>query len=165
MTEEGALAAGLERFPRWGRLTWIGVRPARRQPEQVVSEAMLEMGHGVAGDRAGQRPGGRRQVTLIQAEHLPVLAALCGLPAVAPDWLRRNLVVAGINLLALRERRFRVGSAVLEGTGHCHPCARMEEVLGPGGLNAMRGHGGITARVVVGGVIRVGDAVDVPAEP
>ncbi|MGH8476075.1 MAG: MOSC domain-containing protein [Methylococcales bacterium] len=62
--------------------------------------------------------------------------------------LGRNLVIAGINLLALKNCRFRIGEVVLEATGLCHPCSKIETALGPGGLNAMRGHGGLTARVV-----------------
>ena len=98
-------------------------------------------------------------MTLIQAEHLPVIAALLGMDAVDPSALRRNLVISRINLLALKGRRFQVGDAVLSHTGLCQPCSLMEEALGAGGYNAMRGHGGITAAVVEGGRIRVGDSV------
>lgn len=79
---------------------------------------------------------------------------------VMPAQLRRNLMVEGINLLALKGRRFRIGAAVLEWSGECHPCSRMDEELGIGGYNAMRSHGGITARVIAGAVIRRGDAVE-----
>ena len=78
-----------------------------------------------------------------------------------PEQLRRNLLISGIPLLALKDRRFWVGGVLLEGTGECHPCSRMEETLGAGGYNAVRGHGGITARVITGGPIRTGDAVRV----
>src|SRR5690606_11348547 len=102
-------------------------------------------------------------LTLIQAEHLPVIAALAGFEAVSPATLRRNLVVSGLPLVALKGRRFRIGEAVFEGTAPCDPCSRMEDALGPGGYNAMRGHGGLCARILVGGRIAVGDAV-VPLE-
>jgi MOSC domain-containing protein YiiM len=69
-------------------------------------------------------------------------------------------VVSGLNLLALKDCDFRIGQAVLRYTGPCHPCSRMEEVLGRGGYNAMRGHGGITAAVVSGGRLTLGDAVE-----
>jgi len=68
-------------------------------------------------------------------------------------------VVAGINLLALKDCRFAIGAALLEWSGECHPCSRMEEILGPGGYHAVRHHGGITARVLEGGAIRIGDPV------
>ena len=59
--------------------------------------------------------------------------------------------------MALKGRRFRIGEALFEGTQPCDPCSRMEEALGPGGYNAMRGHGGLCARVLRDGVISVGD--------
>lgn len=158
------IRALMGRFPRSGKLLWIGVRGQRRGPVLVVDETQALAGIGLLGDH--YRPGakGSRQVTLIQAEHLPVIAALCGRIDLDPGVLRRNLVVSGINLRALKGMRFRVGAALLEGTGLCQPCSRMEEVLGPGGYNAVRGHGGLTARVIEGGPLRLGDTV-VALEP
>ncbi|MFC6591954.1 MOSC domain-containing protein [Deinococcus lacus] len=155
-------------LPRPGRLEWIGLRSARRAPVLSVPEAEIHPLVGLLGDHGKVAPKageaawagqGKRQVTLLQAEHLPVVAALAGLDSVTPDLLRRNLLVGGLPLLALKDQRFWVGSVLLEGTGECHPCSRMEENLGPGGYNAVRGHGGITARVIAGGVVRVGDVV------
>ena len=145
-------------FPRAGRVEWIGLRPKRDVPMAAVDGAEARTGEGLVGDRYSGGSG-KRGVTLIQAEHLPVIAALAGLDTVAPDILRRNLVVSGIPLIALKQRRFRVGGLLLEGTDPCDPCSRMEAALGPGGYNAMRGHGGLCARIVEGGVLRIGDAV------
>lgn len=155
---DSALGRLMATLPRAGRVEWIGLRPARELPMTEVSEAEAVAGAGLVGDRyAGG--SGKRGVTLLQAEHLPAIAALAGHAAVAPALLRRNVVVSGIPLIALKGRRFRIGTVLLEGTGECDPCARMELALGPGGFNAMRGHGGLTARVLQGGVFRIGDAV------
>jgi MOSC domain-containing protein YiiM len=149
----------LARLPRIGELRWIGVRVRKHGPVLAVSEVDAIAGHGLAGDHRVSRAGGKRQVTLLQWEHLDDIAAFSGNREVTPALLRRNLVVSGINLLALRGRQFRIGEVVLEGTGPCDPCSRMEDALGPGGLNAMRGHGGLTAMVIQGGQLRLGDAV------
>jgi MOSC domain-containing protein YiiM len=154
---ELTLAELLATLPQTGRVAWIGVRPARRASVTAVDAVEAIAGQGLAGDHYAH--DGNRQVTLIQAEHLAAVAAFAGRPTLDPAVIRRNIVVAALNLLALKGRRFRIGGALLEATGPCEPCSRMEEALGPGGYNAMRGHGGITARVVAGGPIRVGDAV------
>jgi MOSC domain-containing protein YiiM len=154
---EQSLAELRATLPRTGRVTWIGVRPVRRAGVTSADAVEAIAGRGLAGDHYAH--DGDRQITLIQAEHLPAVAAFVGRTAIDPALLRRNIVVAELNLLALKGRRFRVGGAVLEATGPCEPCSRMEEALGPGGYNAMRGHGGITARVLESGPIRIGDAV------
>src|SRR3954463_14007775 len=87
-----------------GRLTWIGLRPTRRAPMLAVEAARLEAGEGLEGDRWGGMPNGARQVTLVAAEHLAAIASYLVLSDVAPARLRRNLVVAGLNLLALKGR-------------------------------------------------------------
>ena len=99
-------------------------------------------------------------ITLIQKEHIDAVAAILRLDGIDPALLRRNIVVSGINLVALKQNEFRVGEVVLFGTGNCPPCSRMEENLGMGGYNAMRGHGGITAKVIAGGTIFLGDKVN-----
>ena len=157
---DGDLAKLMAQFPRAGKLEWIGIRPARRAPLVSLTQVEVIAGYGLAGDHYASKSDGKRQVTLIQAEHLEVVAKILGKFEVRADAVRRNLLVSGINLYALRDLKFRIGGVVLEGSGPCDPCSRMEEVLGIGGYNAMRGHGGITARIVEGGVLGVGESVE-----
>lgn len=148
----------LNTLPQQGRLEWIGLRPARREAMSTPASAELSAETGIVGDRYAGRSGSRH-VTLIQAEHLGVIQSISGFRELDAAMLRRNLVVSGLNLLALKGKQFIVGEAELEYTGACHPCSRMEELLGPGGYNAVRGHGGITARVVGSGRVAIDDIV------
>ncbi len=148
----------MDTLPQQGRVVWIGLRPAPQAPIHVVADVNVTEEQGLEGDRYKSRSR-KRQVTLIQGEHLDAVASMLGIDAVDPGLIRRNIVVRGINLLALKGKVFSVGGTVLEFTELCHPCSRMEANLGPGVYNAMRGHGGITARVLEGGRIRIGDAV------
>ncbi|MBH24743.1 MAG: MOSC domain-containing protein [Myxococcales bacterium] len=156
-----------------GHVQWIGVRPERGAPMRALNEVEAVATVGLRGDRYHSTRDGKRQVTLIQGEHLPALGAFLGRGPVAPERTRRNLVIEGVNLLALKHHRIAIGEAVvLEYSGLCAPCGKMDrdDRLGPGGFAAMRGHGGITARILVGGVIRVGDPVralldDIPTDP
>ncbi|MFO1286492.1 MAG: MOSC domain-containing protein [Rubrivivax sp.] len=148
-----------------GRVEAIIVRAGSREPARRLEATVALAGIGLADDRLGRRGEPElttRQVTLIQHEHLDVIAQLARAGAIDPAALRRNLVISGVNLLAVyKTARLRVGEALLELVGPCQPCSRMEEAIGPGGYAAMRGHGGLTARVLVGGGIRVGDGVRV----
>jgi MOSC domain-containing protein YiiM len=143
---------------RPGEVAWIGLRPARKAAMLEPPSARLVAGRGLEGDHYDTRRDGPRQVTLVAAEDIAAVAGFLG-RAAAPEQLRRNLVTRGINLLALKDRRFRIGEALLEGSGECAPCGLMEITLGPGGYNAVRGRGGITARVIEGGAVRIGDSV------
>ncbi|MGS0939766.1 MOSC domain-containing protein [Pseudomonas luteola] len=150
----------LAAVPQTGTVQWMGVRPAARAEMIIVDAVEARREAGLTGDHTRSSPRNARQVTLIQWEHLAVVSALIG-RSLEPQDLRRNIAVTGINLFSLKNRRFQIGQAIFETTGWCQPCARLEERLGPGTFQAMRGHGGITARILSGGIIRVGDTVSV----
>ncbi|MBD8576453.1 MOSC domain-containing protein [Pseudomonas syringae] len=150
--------------PQQGQVRWIGVRPQSRSAMIELDAVEARREAGLTGDHARPGPRNARQVTLIQWEHLAVISSLLGRPADRPvlaQDLRRNLVISGINLFSLKNRRFRIGQAILETTGWCQPCARLEQNLGLGTFQAVRGHGGITARVIQSGIIRLCDTLQV----
>jgi MOSC domain-containing protein YiiM len=149
----------LNTIPQVGTVNWIGVRPSREESMNSLESVEVCLENGLVGDRFSGTAGAKRQVTLIQKEHLPVIQAILGCDKIPPATLRRNILVSGINLQSLKEKKFSIGGVVLLGTGNCPPCAKMETALGPGGYNSMRGHGGLTASVVTEGKISVGDEV------
>lgn len=157
LNPDSELAKLMATLPQVGTVQWIGLRPARDEWMNAVESVEAVAEGGLRGDRY-KGGSGKRGITLIQAEHLPAIAALAGRD-VEPALLRRNVVVSGIPLIALKDRQFRIGDVVLEGTESCDPCSRMETALGAGGYNAMRGMGGLCARIVSGGNFRVGDEV------
>ncbi|WP_420387761.1 MOSC domain-containing protein [Roseivirga sp.] len=146
------------RLAKPGRIVAITVRPARRMTPIEIPSVNAIAKRGLEGDHYSSN-GGKRQVTLIMSEHLAAAASILGLEQLDPPLVRRNIITQGINLLSLKDKRFRIGEVLLEYTGECHPCSRMEENLGEGGYNAMRGHGGITARILESGMIHQGDEI------
>ena len=149
----------MDTIPQQGEVEWIGLRPEIKKPMRIVKSVKVEVGKGLIGDRFQSKHSSKREVTLIQSEHIDTLKSILKNPNIKPELLRRNIVIRGINLLSLKDKRFRIGTAILETTGLCHPCSRMEVNLGKGGYNAMRGHGGITAKVITDGEIRLSDSV------
>lgn len=146
-------------LPQTGKIQQIFIRPEKYSAPLSVTQVSASRKDGLEGDHYRSSGLKKRQVTLIQYEHIATMASLLDMDSLDPALLRRNLVLSGINLLALKDKVFSVGDCELEMTGLCHPCSRMEKALGPGGYNAMRGHGGITARIVRDGIIRINDLV------
>ncbi|TPQ29819.1 MOSC domain-containing protein [Methylomonas koyamae] len=162
-------------FATPGRIEAIILRPARGEPAVSVREAVAEPGRGLLGDRRSAtkqsgRQSSKREITLFQAEHLPLVAGWCGLDYLDPLRLRRNLLISGLNLVGMRspfpdtQLEWVIGDEVrIRITGPCDPCSKMAAELGAGSYNALRGHGGMTAAIVAGGVIRIGDRVSLHA--
>lgn len=155
-----------------GKLTWIGLRPARKADMLVVEQTQALENQGLEGDRRCKgTPGSARQVSIISEEYIQQINHFLNCHRAAidpnlvntitaiPELLRRNLVVSGVNLTAIRHQRIRIGEAEFETTALCHPCLRMEQAFGDGGVAAMLGHGGLCAKIVKSGLIKVGDTV------
>ena len=143
-----------------GKVEWIGIRAKKKENLSVVESVKMEKGTGLVGDHFKGSSSGKRQVTLIQQEHLNAVSSILEKKKIDPKLTRRNIVVSGINLLSFKHQKFRIGDVTLETTGICTPCSRMEENLGSGGYNAMRGHGGITTTVIEDGEIKLGDTIE-----
>jgi MOSC domain-containing protein YiiM len=125
----------------------------RRKPMRPLEEVVAITDKGLTGCAHG-RPGSKRQVLLVEAEML----AEFGLE---PGIIRENITTVGLRHSELREgQRLSIGQATFQVTGPCAPCERMDEIRM--GLQAeLRGRRGMLCRVVKGGVIRRGDAIEV----
>ena len=147
-------------IPQKEKVEWIGILSKKKEELLVVESVKVKKGSGLAGDQFKGSSSGKRQVTLIQQEHLNAVSSILGKKRIDPKLTRRNIVVSGINLLSLKHQQFQIGDVTLETTGICAPCSRMEENLGAGGYNVMRGHGGITATVIEDGEIKLGYSIE-----
>ena len=160
MFQDKSLKCLMNNYSKPGMVEWIGLRKESGERLEEVDLVNVSIEKGLEGDHY-HGTNRKRQITLIQKEHIAAVSAMMGGEEINPQLLRRNLVISGLNLLALKDKRFKIGTVVLEMTGLCHPCSRMEKNLGIGGYNAMRSHGGITARVLEDGKIKKGDKLQV----
>jgi MOSC domain-containing protein YiiM len=126
-------------------------------------EAVAE--HGLRGDRYMESKNRRapdNQVTLIELENIEAFTRDTGV-ALSPDMPRRNIVTHGIRLNDLCGKRFAVGNTVFEGLELCEPCVLFAKRTHHEVRRFFVGRGGLRARIISGGHIRVGDVVSTDA--
>ena len=142
-----------------GKVEWISIRPERKAAVVPVDKVQATTEAGLHGDHDTQS---HRQVTLIAQEALDAVARQLGKDAIDPAKTRRNIVISGLAFDQLDNAEIRIGEALVEVTGICHPCQLMDQNLGDGGRTAMEGYmAGLTARVLKTGLIAIGDDVSV----
>ncbi len=158
--------------PVMGHVEAIHIATEASAPMQARAEVEAVVGGGLVGDRYfegvgfySERPTdpGAREVTLFEAEVLVHLATEHHLALSAGEH-RRNLTTRGVRLDDLLGQRFHVGDVVLEGVKDCPPCDHLQALVGQRVLQPLVNRGGLRARVLVGGTIRVGDRVQTAAD-
>lgn len=131
-----------------------------------VREIECVAGRGIRGDRFyDYRDDYKGQITFFSIEIFEKLAGRFGLTNKSAGNLRRNVIVAGVNLNDLIGQEFSVQGVRLRGTAHCRPCYWMNQAIAPGAEEFLQGNGGLRAQILSDGVIAVGDAPLVLAEP
>jgi len=132
-------------------------QPAGEHPAIDVREVKCRAGFGLEGDRFyGYRPGYKGQVTFFAWETLLAARKKFGRSTLSPAVFRRNVVVEGMDLNGILERRFTLGGVEFEGTGEARPCHWMNSVVAPGAEDWLMGCGGLRAKVLSDGPLRVG---------
>lgn len=146
-----------------GLLTAIHIAPATEAPMEARDSVQVDTGRGIPGDRYyGLDPD--EAVTLVEEQAVKEAASGAGV-AYMPGATRRNFTIADRSLNDLIGQRFTLGEVLLEGTRLAHPCHWMEETIGPGAQELLKNRGGIRARVLRGGTVRVGDTLQLSAVP
>lgn len=139
-----------------GSVTAIHIASEYGKPVEPVPDIEAVAGKGLAGDRYF---GTRRQVTLVATGELEAAAAELGVDRIGAGATRRNITVDLLSLPREHGTRIEVGEVTLEVWRDCAPCEVMETSVGSGARAALRDRAGVSATVVEGGIIRVGDAV------
>jgi len=149
-----------------GAVIEIYIGPEFEQPMRSVQEVRAVAGGGLEGDRYfrdSDAPDEERdpteEVTLIASEAIETAQRDHQLEFGAGD-TRRNIVTRGVSLDELLGRRFTIGQVELEGLEPNPPCSHLERVSGKKLLKPLIKGGGIRARILKSGYIRVGDEVD-----
>jgi MOSC domain-containing protein YiiM len=149
-----------------GVVEGIYVAPKGSAAMERVEEVRTIEGCGIEGDRYCEGTGFWTtygdvcEVTLISSEDLDYIQSELGI-RVKDGEHRRNIVTRGIRLEDLRRKRFRIGEALLEYDRSRPPCRHVQDLSEPGMTRALKGRGGICARVVEGGKIRARDTIGV----
>jgi MOSC domain-containing protein YiiM len=141
-------------------------KPPDDYPLVEVERIDCVAGHGVRGDRFyDYRDDYKGQITFFSFEVFERATRHFGLTNKSPGAVRRNVVVSGVELNDLIGEEFSIQGVRLRGMAHCRPCYWMDQAIAPGAEKFFEGNGGLRAQILSDGVIAVGDAQLVLAEP
>jgi MOSC domain-containing protein YiiM len=131
-------------------------KPAGTHPAVAVEELECVAGRGLRGDRFfDYKDDYKGQITFFSREVFDALRAHVGGSDLSPAVLRRNVIVSGVDLETLFDAEFEVQGVRFAGAGECRPCYWMDQAVGPGAEEFLQGRGGLRARILSSGTLRL----------
>jgi MOSC domain-containing protein YiiM len=127
-------------------------QPAGKSPTVEANEVECVAGRGLSGDRFFNfQADYKGQVTFFSLEVFDDLCRRLNVSGKSPGVTRRNVITAGVDLNSLIGEKFEVQGVWFEGVCECSPCHWMDEAIAPGAEAALRGRGGLRARILTDG--------------
>lgn len=136
-------------------------------PMLEVQEMELVAGSGIRGDRFfDYKKDYKGQVTFFSYEVWEALCRQLHVQDRDPSVFRRNLISSGVDLNQLIGKEFAVQGIRFLGISECSPCYWMDQAFAPGAEAALKGNGGLRAKILDSGVLKVPDPADpIPVNP
>jgi hypothetical protein len=129
---------------------------AGTHPTISVKEIECVAGNGLFGDRFfGFKENYKGQVTFFASEVFEDVCNKLGAGGKSPGVTRRNIITRGVDLNSLVGKKFVVQNVEFEGVCECSPCHWMNDAIAPGAEGALYGRGGLRARILTDGTLRV----------
>jgi MOSC domain-containing protein YiiM len=131
-------------------------QPAGTNPLREVEVIECVAGRGVRGDRFfDYKEDYKGQITFFSSEVFEDLCRSLAIPDKTPGVTRRNVITHGADLNSLIGKTFSIQGIAFEGVGECRPCYWMDLAIGPGAEEALQGQGGLRARILTSGFLRL----------
>lgn len=132
-------------------------KPRGNHPIVTCESVECVAGKGLSGDRYfGYKEDFKGQISFFDWALFEQMKIDFNQPDLDPSVMRRNVLVDGLQLNSLIGKKFSLGGVVFSGSEECAPCYWMDEAVGPGAEEYMKGRGGLRARIVTSGVLSVG---------
>lgn len=133
--------------------------PPSEYPVLETDAVFCVTGCGLKGDRFFQyKPDYKGQVTFFAMEVYDDVCQKLGTANRSPTALRRNIYTRGIDLNTLIGHTFVLQNVTFEGVEECRPCYWMDQAVAPGAEKFLKGRGGLRARILSDGFLRVSGA-------
>lgn len=130
--------------------------PPDHHPMVEVAEVECVAGKGLRGDRFFEhKENYKGQVTFFSMEIYEELCRALDIQNKAPSAFRRNVLTRGVDLNELINREFEIQGIRFAGVCECSPCYWMDQAFGPGAEAALQGRGGLRARILTDGILKV----------